>query len=48
MPEIDESVFHHADWTDFYGDVIKENPLNMPVPLRNPLQMSCFVDADHA
>ena len=48
MPEIDESVFRHGDWKDFYGNVIEEDPPNMPVPLGNPIQMSCFVDADHA
>ncbi len=48
MPEIDKSVFRHSDWSDFYGDVVKEDPPNMPVPLGNAVQMSCFVDADHA
>jgi hypothetical protein len=48
MPEVDESVFCHGDRKDFYGDVIEDNPPNMPVPLGNPIQMSCFVDADHA
>jgi hypothetical protein len=47
MPEVDESVFPYGDWPDFYGDVIKEDLPNMPVPLGNPVQMSCFVDADH-
>ncbi len=48
MPEIDESVFQNNDWSDFYGVVVKEDPPNMPVPLGNAVQMSCFVDADHA
>ena len=48
MPGIDESVFKHGDWTDFYGEVVEEDPPNMPVPLGNTVQMSCFVDADHA
>ncbi len=48
VPDIDESVFRHDDWMDFYGEVIEEDPPNMPVPLGNPVQMSCFVDADHA
>jgi len=48
MPDIDESVFRHDDWSYFYGDVVKEDPPNMPVPLGNAVQMSCFVDADHA
>jgi hypothetical protein len=48
MPEIDKSVFHHGDWKAFYSNVIKEDPPNMPVALGNPIQMSCFVDTDHA
>ncbi len=48
VPDIDESVFRSDDWTDFYGNVIEEDPPNMPLPLGNPVQMSCFVDADHA
>ncbi len=48
MPEVDKLVFRHCDWKDFYGDVIEEDPPNMPVPLGNPIQNSCFVDADHA
>ena len=48
MPEIDKSVFWHDYWSDFYGDVVKEDPPNMPVPLGNAVQMSCFVNADHA
>jgi hypothetical protein len=31
-------VFRHSDWKDFYGDVIEEDPPNMPVPLGNPIQ----------
>ena len=50
IPDIDDSVFRHGDWKDFYGvcDVAEEDPTNMPVPLGNPVQMSCFVDSDHA
>jgi hypothetical protein len=48
VPNIDELVFRHDNWTDFYGKVVKEDPPNMPVPLGNPVHMSCFVDADHA
>ncbi len=48
MPEIDELVFGHDVWSDFYGDVVEEDPPNMPVTLGNDVQMSCFVDADHA
>jgi hypothetical protein len=47
MPEVDKLVFRHGDWKDFYGDIIEEDLPKMPVPLGNPIQMSCFVDADH-
>lgn len=47
-PNIDESVFKAADWTDFYGDIAEEDPSNMLIPLGNAVTMSCFVDADHA
>ena len=46
--DVDESVFRNGDWTDFYGPVVEEDPPQMPVPLGNPVVMSCFVDADHA
>lgn len=48
-PYIDESVFvSNADWTEFYGDVVEEDPPNMPEPLGQPVDSSVFVDADHA
>jgi hypothetical protein len=47
-PEIDESVFKSRDWTEFYGDVVEEDPPHMPIPLGESVMMSCFVDADHA
>lgn len=47
-PNIDETVFPNGDWTDFYRDIVKEDPPNMPVPLGNSVVMSCFIDADHA
>jgi hypothetical protein len=47
VPDIDESVFRSDNWTDFYGKVIEEDSPNMPVPLGNPVQMSCFVDTDY-
>ena len=36
------------DWTDFYGDVKEELPPDMPEPLGLPVQMTTFVDSDHA
>jgi hypothetical protein len=47
-PNIDESVFQNGDWSDFYGNIVEDDPPNMPVPLGNSVIMSCFVDADHA
>ncbi len=47
-PNIDESVFQTGDWTDFYGDILEEDPPNMPILLGESVIMSCFVDADHA
>ena len=47
QPNIDESVFTNGDWSDFYGNIVEEDPPNMPVPLGNSVIMSCFVDADH-
>jgi hypothetical protein len=41
-PTMDESVF----WP---GDISEEDPHNnMSPPLRNPVNMACFVDVDHA
>jgi hypothetical protein len=36
------------DWSDFYGDVQEELPIKMPEPLGYPVNMSVFVDANHA
>lgn len=49
IPGCDESAFQlSADWTDFYGDISKEDPPDMPEPLGNPVHINVFVDADHA
>jgi hypothetical protein len=48
-PDIDKSIFHlNADWKEFYGDVTKELPPNMPKPQGHPVSISAFVDANHA
>lgn len=48
-PAIDESVFqNNTDWTEFYGDVVEEDPPRMPEPLGKPVATSTFVDANHA
>ena len=36
------------DWSDFYKDYKEVMPSDMPEPRGNPLQMTCFVDSDHA
>ena len=49
MEEDEELVFNmDADWLPFYGDVVEEDPPNMPEPLGEPVVMTVFVDADHA
>ncbi len=49
MPCVDESAFQvDADWTEFYGDVVEEEPPDMPQPLGKPVTISTFVDSDHA
>jgi len=47
-PVVNESAFHTADWTEFYGDVQEELPPKMPKPRGNPVTISAFVDANHA
>ena len=50
---LDPSYIEHGDepmgdWTAFYPNAKEEVPLDAPEPLGNPLQMTCFVDSDHA
>jgi hypothetical protein len=40
--------FREVDWSEFYGDVVEELPPKMPKPLGNPVNITCFVDANHA
>jgi hypothetical protein len=48
-PLLDEDCFQHdEDWKPFYGDVHEEEPIDMPTPLGLPVEVSCFVDANHA
>jgi len=47
-PVIDERRFKDVDWKDFYPDAVDELPPGMPEPLGLPVEISCFVDADHA
>ena len=36
------------EWKEFYRDAKEAIPLNAPAPRGKPVQMTCFVDADHA
>ncbi len=46
---INERVFNsNANWRDFYGDVCKELPPNMTESKGKVVNVSCFVDANHA
>lgn len=46
---MDERIFHHnTEWKEFYGDVKEELPPNIPKPWRPLVNISTFVDANHA
>lgn len=48
-PQVDDRYFNRdADWTEFYGQVIEEDPPHMPEPLGRSVKVTAFVDADHA
>jgi hypothetical protein len=49
----DPAYFNHKqvsppDWTEFYKDAKEPIPHDQPEPLGKPMQMTCFVDSDHA
>jgi hypothetical protein len=49
--ELDENAFANVNpeqWRDFYGDITEELPPHMPEPLGKSVDITCFVDADHA
>jgi hypothetical protein len=48
VPFIDERWFKDVSWKDFYGDMTKAIPPNMPKPRGNKVKMMTFVDSDHA
>jgi hypothetical protein len=49
MPVIHEENFLQVDWSDLYGNSLREElPPKMPKPRGKALKISCFVDADHA
>ena len=43
-----QAYFPTFHWTDFYGNVTDAIPSNSPEPRGNPVQMTAFVDANHA
>ena len=48
---LDENAFANVElsaWRDFYRDMAKELPPKMPAPLGITLDITCFVDSDHA
>jgi hypothetical protein len=45
-PNNKEEVF--PDWTDFYKDVKERIPSDAPEPLGNPVEMTAYIDSDHA
>jgi hypothetical protein len=46
--EIDISSFKECNWREFYGDVSKPAPPNMPQPCGEEFVICLHVDSDHA
>ena len=47
-PDLKPTSMVATDWTDFYGDVSEAIPPKMPKPRGNPVNTTCFVNANHA
>jgi hypothetical protein len=48
-PGVDpQSISDDVDWTKYYGEMKEELPPDMPEARGNPVQIHCFVDANHA
>jgi hypothetical protein len=48
-PVFADSTFKKHDWSDIYGDDLKENiPADMPQPCGNAVTITIIVDANHA
>ena len=45
---LDSRFTKDADWFEFYGDVKEDIPPNAPVPLGKAVEVTAWVDADHA
>jgi hypothetical protein len=46
--DINYKSFPHKNWSEFYGDIEEAIPPNAPRPLGKPVELRCYVDADHA
>jgi hypothetical protein len=46
--DIDYESFKQHNWNEFYGDATEHLPGNAPPPLGRPVEIRCFIDADHA
>jgi hypothetical protein len=46
--DIDYDSFQKQNWEEFYGDAKEHTPANAPPPLGKPVEVRCYVDADHA
>jgi hypothetical protein len=47
-PYFDPVTFQEVDWSNFYGDVVEELPPKIPKPMGHSVNITCFVDANHA
>jgi hypothetical protein len=47
-PEINQEHFQNYDWTRQYGKVKEAVPIDAPSPLGKPVEITAWVDADHA
>jgi hypothetical protein len=47
-PEIDYDSFKKQNWSKFYGDAKERMPGNAPTAHGKPVEIRCYVDADHA
>jgi hypothetical protein len=47
-PYFDPVAFQEVDWSEFYGDVVEKLPPKTPKPMGNSVNITCFVDANHA
>lgn len=48
MPEFNEALFRQADWKGDYPDATEPLPPNAPEARGQYVNLTCFVDADHA